>query len=119
MSDQPNVPGPGEQEAPEHIHAETHANPIPDGALPGVDPRQDQRRRSQDLPAVDLREAHEPVESEVQRVLRRTSTDLDRLSAARAGVDTEDRVDHTLQDALRETVFDPAQDDAGPQSDQG
>lgn len=117
-----NIPEPGEDlTAPLDLQAEAHtAGPIPDGEIPPVtapatdappdliEPVRNQRRY----------EPHETPDASGQDRVRRTGTDGDALPVIVVGTNTEQRLDRSLVSLQRETVFDPAQDNAGPQADQ-
>jgi hypothetical protein len=61
----------------------------------------------------------ESTENGREGTLRRTGTDADDLRPVQAtDRATEQRLDFSVNDTYRETAFDPAQDDAGPHSDQ-
>ena len=113
MADFPDLPGPGEDVAPNGIEAEAHTGPIPDGELPGHALR-DPRRLSQELRPVDQRALGEGPEAGTHQPRRRTSTDREAPEQVTVDGAIEDRLDHSAEDDHREEVFDPAQDDAGP-----
>ncbi len=117
MAEHPEFPGPGEHAGPDHIEAEAHSGPVPDGEMPGIDPDRDQRRRTLELSAVQVPDEGREVRQ--QSALRRTGTendDLPRIHPRSAA--TEQRQDRSVTDGQREDTFDPAQDNAGPQSEQ-
>jgi hypothetical protein len=115
--DQPDYQGPGEDVAPDGMQAEASDGPIPNGEMLGADPAQDPRRFTLEMRPVDN---HEPSEIEENRVLRRTGTDSDALRSVRVTpIDSEQRCDNSADNDRRENMLDPAQDDVGPQSDQG
>lgn len=110
--------GPGEDATPDGVEAEAHVGPIPEGEMPGHAP--DRRRQTLELHAVDPCEADDCPEAGEHRLIYRTGTDRDGIEPVKAasGETTETRQDHSAVDTQREAVFDPAQDDTGPQSDQ-
>jgi hypothetical protein len=118
VADQPDALGPGEHAGPDNIQAEAGIGPIPDGEMPGVDPYQDQRRRTLEMQPVDAAESN-TSESGREGTLRRTGTDHDAIQPVpHQDHPTERRLDDSAGDNDREIVFDPTQDDSGPHSDQ-
>lgn len=99
--------------------AEATTGPIPDGEMPGTDPSSDHRRLTLELCPVTVSGTDDLPNVGEPSAIRRTSTDNDpQLVVEGSTESTEQRSDHTL-DARRESLFDPSQDDTGPQSDQG
>jgi hypothetical protein len=102
-------PAPGER--PDIIPAETQVGPIPNGDVP-FDPR-----RTVEFHPITVRDTTEWDRREEPRPIRQTGSERDDLRLAywnpRA---LEARSDHAALE--HEKVFDPAQDDSGPHSDQ-
>lgn len=119
MVDHSDLPGPGEQVNPNAESGETHSNPIPDGDLPRVCAVHTPRTQTQELSPVALH-ASEDVRDGTDRTRQhRTSTDSDVYEVMTPSTyPTEQQRDRSAGDQ-RETVFDPAQDNAGPHSDKG
>lgn len=114
MKHESDRPEPGEHRHEHQLRGETVDYPSAPDALPT--PGVIDRRRTMDLPKVNL------VDLTVDRaqapdVTRRTGTERDGLRPVQVGGETEDRLDRTAHDLQRETRVDPAQDNAGPQSD--
>lgn len=119
MANRSDIPDPGEDATPDELQAETSPGPVPDGATPDRIPVPDRRRLTHEMAPVNLAVAGDASEGrEDER--HRTSTDGDGLASVRVsdGPATEHRLDRSAADDHREPVFDPAHDDAGPQSDQ-
>ena len=115
MVKQPDLAGPGEQLDPNMGPGELPSIPIADGDLPHTTA---ERASSTPAPSTpqpvgDQREGAENDPRQrigTERGAFATTTPFDYA--------TEQRRDRSAGD-LRETVFDPAQDNAGPQSDKG
>ncbi len=116
MSHQSNLPGPGEENEA-HIQGEAPDRPMPHGELPVTSSdHTDFERRTQEMKPISRIEPD--VDMHRRDVLRRTGTDIDALRPVRLQSDLpEQRLDQSAHDLQRETRFDPAQDNAGPQSD--
>jgi hypothetical protein len=116
MSQVPDQLGPGEQHDA-HVQGEALDRPIPHGDQPVMErDHTGAEHQAVELPSVDRVDS----EADVHRrdVLRRTGTDGDELRPVRLDDQLpEHRLDGSAQDLQRETTFDPAQDNAGPQSD--
>lgn len=119
MSHNINRPEPGEHRHEDQLHGEEVEHLIASGELPPAtvpDRLQPDRLQTMELPQVSLSdgvEDHTPHRDD----MRRTGTERDGMRPVQVGGETEDRLDHTAHDLQRETRFDPAQDNAGPQSD--
>jgi hypothetical protein len=116
MSQVPDQLGPGEQRDA-HVQGEALDRPIPHGDQPlSEHDHTGAEHQAWELPPVNRAD----IEAEVHRrdVLRRTGTDGDALRPVRIDDQLpEYRLDKNAQELQRETTFDPAQDNAGPQSD--
>lgn len=120
MTNRPDKPEPGEHTRPDNLPAESPIDIIPDGEMPGVDPRHDQRRHTLQMAAVGAGEADERLEEDRRSMLRRTGVDRDRLRPVKlTDVAPEQRLDGSAHDGEREARFDTVPDDAGPLSDEG
>ena len=112
MNRQPDHPDPGEQKET-HIQGEAPERHTPQGEQPSnasIEPR------TLDMPPVNQTDVD--ADNHRRDVLRRTGTDLDAMRPVSASDDLpEHRLDQSAHDLHRETRFDPAQDNAGPQSD--
>jgi hypothetical protein len=117
-----DLPGPGEHKD-QPVAGETSDRPTPHGDPSAIssersDCEQGERheRRTLEMPAVSL--ADTDADSHRRDVLRRTGTEKDAIRPVRPADDLpENRLDQSAHDWQRETRFDPAQDNAGPQSD--
>ncbi|MBN1566100.1 MAG: hypothetical protein JXA10_19835 [Anaerolineae bacterium] len=117
-----NLPGPGEHNTPP-TSGEASDRVTPQGDLAAFSAEcrdcehiERHERRALEMPAV----SHPDSEANLHRrsVLRRTGTDHDAIHAVRTSDDLpEHRLDQSAHDLQRETRFDPAQDNVGPQSD--
>lgn len=119
MANHPDHPAPGEQADPAARPGEPHNVTIPDGDMRHVYSEDDQDVVIQNR-AFGAPHGHEDARDSAESMtIRRTSTDRDGIAAVtRVTHATEQQRDHSAGDT-RETVFDPAQDNAGPQSDKG
>lgn len=116
MGYQPDVPGPGEDVGPDVVPSEnvTHSGIDAEPAV-RQQPR-DWRRTTYEMTAWRAVEPGDRSEPSGTDILRRTGTEqaVIRLAAEDA---TEQRADRSAADLLRESNFDPMQDEGGPQSD--
>ncbi len=113
MTEQPNIPGPGEDEDPANREMEGFNGPVPVGEMPGEAP---DRRRTLEMRAVDL--AGDAPDVDHNSIQRRTGTEREGYALVHTGHGpTETRLDDSARDLQRESVFDTVPDDAGPQSD--
>ncbi|HVO70258.1 MAG TPA: hypothetical protein VMT24_09440 [Aggregatilineaceae bacterium] len=120
MTKQPDIPGPGEPVGPDNLQAEAVHGPIPDGEVLHPDPLWDRFRRTLELRPARWDETGDSPDKDWHSEIRRTGTDRDALQAVGAADDAPElRLDHSADDLQRETTFDPAQDNSGPQSDKG
>jgi len=114
VAEQPDFFGPGEYTGPNLLEAESNPGPIPDGEMAGVDPR----RRTIETQPVDQREANDiPARSKTGEI--RLSSDLHEAAHRVDTGLTEQSRDQSANNEVREKIYDPVQDDSGPQSDQG
>ena len=112
MTEHPNHQGPGEDVGPHDLQGEANNVPVPEGEMSRPDALYEQR----DLPPKPARredfadgDAPDPHVTH-----HRTGIDLKAVAFKRGeGSAPEARVDHTVEELPRETVFDPAQDDTG------
>lgn len=119
MANHPDHPAPGEQTDPAARPGESHNVTIPDGDTRHAYPEDDQGVVTQNRASAVPHDHEDARDSAESMTIRRTSTDRDGIAAVpRFTHATEQRRDHSAGDT-RETVFDPAQDNAGPQSDKG
>ncbi len=119
MVDHSDLPGPGEQVDPNVKSGEAPGDPIPDGDMPRVQTARDACRQTQDLIPVALPAFDAARDGTDGARKRRTGTDRDAYAVIPPSTHaTERQRDHSPGDQ-RETVFDPAQDNPGPQSDKG
>lgn len=120
MADHSEHFGPGEQTDPETSPGEAHNAPTPDGDLPRARSDHDSHAVAHDDMLVAQRERNDARDSAECMPKRRTSTDRDGYETVTPfNHALEQRRDHSAGDLLRETVFDPAQDNTGPHSDTG
>ncbi len=117
MAGYPDSQGPGEHVGPCNLQGEAASGPSPDGEIPGNEMSREARAFPAKLPVRDasmiVGDAADP-----QVALPRTGTDLEAVAMERGEPGApEDRLDQSVEQVPRETVFDPAQDDAGPQPD--
>lgn len=120
MADHSDHLGPGEQTDPDTSPGEAHNAPTPDGHLPRGCSDSDPRAQAHETTLVAQRKDQDSRDSAECAPKRRTGTDRDGYETVTPFDHAlEQRRDHSAGDLLRETVFDPAQDNTGPQSDKG
>lgn len=120
MADRSEHTGPGEQTDPVTGPGEAHNAPIPDGNLPPASSEVELCVSAHETTLVIQHKHDDARDSAEYAPKRRTGTDRDGYeSVTPFDHAIEQRRDHSAGDLLRETAFDPAQDNAGPHSDKG
>ncbi len=114
MAEQPDFFGPGEYTGSDLTEAESNPGPIPDGEMGSVD----RRRRTIETQPIDQREAADIPSRSKTGEIRLSSSQHETAHHAKAAL-TEQSRDQSADNEVREKIYDPVQDDSGPQSDQG
>lgn len=123
MGFQPDVPEPGEDTGPDHPEHANVTEPVTkhggmgDGKFTSAI-QVDWRRSTLELRPFIAEVRQAAQENDGSDLLRRTGTDHEPV-CVKEEISTEQRADHSTDDLLREEHFDPAQDNTGPQADQG
>lgn len=114
MAEQPDFFGPGEHTGSNLLEAESNPGPIPDGEMGGID----HRRRTLEMQPVDQREAVDIPSRSKTGEIHLSSAPHDAVHRVETAI-TEQSRDQSADNEVREKIYDPVQDDSGPQSDQG